>query len=185
MKRTFIAINTQLSDDSLELVDELKTELQDEKIRWVSNNNFHLTLFFIGDTAPNLIPDILKSLRNALCKFDSFLLKCRGLGVFRNYKNPKTLWFGFEPSEQLLRLKKEIDSVMSFLGFDQELAFNPHLTLGRTQFIRDKNNLKSLVDRFSNTPIQTFHVNEVLFIESVLTPQGAIYKPLDAIKLRI
>jgi len=184
MKRTFIAIKTAISEESEALLNHLKRELKDEKIRWVDTNNLHLTLFFIGDTSEELINEIKKKLMTELNNVKSFKLSCKGLGVFRNVYNPKAIWFGFEDSMSLDRLKNNLNQALKDLGFEiEEKIFKPHLTIGRTKHIKNKNKLKELMSSNENVKIQDFYIKEVSFYESILTSKGATYKVIDTFLL--
>ena len=46
MKRIFVGIDIQLKSKLMESVDRLKEDLSLEKIRWVPEENLHLTLIF-------------------------------------------------------------------------------------------------------------------------------------------
>lgn len=186
MRRTFIAIKTELNDSAVDLLEELKNELYDEKIRWVDASNFHLTLFFLGDTSGDLVEEVKDRLNEKLSDFKSFSLICKGFGVFRNVKTPRALWFGFKHSDELFALKRIIDNTLINLGLDVDKKdFNPHLTIGRTKFIADRQNLEALLKKYKDYNIQEFKISEVIFYESILTPQEAIYKEIENFKLDI
>jgi 2'-5' RNA ligase len=86
MKRTFIAIKLSINGVTQDFLDEVKNELKNEKVRWVDVINFHLTLFFIGDTQQEMISKISNCLRSRLKLINGFDIFCKGLGVFRNVK---------------------------------------------------------------------------------------------------
>lgn len=186
MRRTFVAIKTKLNDGGLDILSEIKDELYDEKIKWLNESNFHLTLFFMGDTSEDLIKMLKLELQEAMSTFKAFNLVCKGFGVFRNVKTPRALWFGFKKSNELLTLKNIIDEVMTKVGLDLDKKdFSPHLTIGRTKFIANRQSLGSLLKKYKNYKIQEFRITEVIFYESVLTPQGAIYKEIKKFDLDI
>ncbi|MBI9055163.1 MAG: RNA 2',3'-cyclic phosphodiesterase [Bacteroidales bacterium] len=184
MKRTFVAIKIEVFDKMEILINKIKEELKDEKIRWVDFKNLHLTLFFIGDTSEDLIHKVRKSLRANLSNIEGFNLNCESLGVFRNIYCPRAIWFGFKDSVKLQILKTVIDRSLKELGdFNEERAFKPHLTIGRTKDIKDKDKLKALMLDFENLKIDEFQIKEIIFYESILTSKGAIYKEIDKFQL--
>ncbi len=184
MKRTFIAIEIPLSNQTVDFINNIKSDLKDEKIRWVASNNMHITLFFLGDTNENEIGSICTKLSGALKDIDSFELICKGLGIFRSVYNPKALWLGFDKSGMLNSLKVEIGKVISDFGFTiEERKFKPHLTLGRMKYIKDRNNLKLLLEKYKDTYIQKFQISEIIFYESQLTTVGPIYKIIQKFSL--
>lgn len=186
MKRTFIAIKISISGATQDFLDKIMYELKDEKVRWVDLRNLHITLFFVGDTPAEMISKIREELRIRLKSQSQFELICKGFGIFRNLKSTRALWLGFEKSEQLLELKNRIDEVMKDLGleFDQR-SFSPHLTIGRTKFIKNRSQLQNLLDLYRESHFQNFKVSDVLFYESILTSDGPIYKEIEKFDLNI
>lgn len=184
MKRTFVAIKIPISKNTKKLLNEFKLILKDERIRWVENNNIHLTIFFLGNTEERKINDIGDHLNKALKGVKSFDILCKGLGVFRSVFNPKALWIGVEKSNSLKNIYLAVEEVMSSFGFVSEpREFKPHITIGRTKLIKDKDRLRKLLINYKEVEIQKLRISEVCFYESKLTPQGAIYEMLAKIPL--
>jgi 2'-5' RNA ligase len=184
MKRTFIAIKIPLSYKTKELLNNVKVELKDEKIRWVENHNMHITLFFLGDTDETKIVNIGNDLKNALHEFEAFHIQCKGIGVFKSIFRPRAFWIGIEKSKNLENLNSIIRDLMISFGFTSDYKeFRPHLTIGRLKHIKDIDKLKSLIDLYKEFEIQNVKVTEICFFESQLTPQGSIYKSLETICL--
>lgn len=184
MKRIFIGIKIPLSTKAAELMYDVKQELKDEKIKWVEKQNLHLTLFFLGNTDESYIDKISNQLTKSLAGIKSFNLKMEGLGVFKNSLNPKTVWFGIRNSENLINLKNAVDSAMSLFGFLFEGShFKPHVTVGRVKFVKNRKRFKTMIEKYSNAEIQELEINEVIFYESVLKPQGPVYEILKEFPL--
>lgn len=184
MKRTFIAVKIPVSKQTAEEIQNIKSELQDEKIKWVEIFNMHITLFFVGDIDEEMIQKISFNLYDLLNSKESFILKGKGVGVFKNLNNPRVLWMGIEESEYLQHLKLAIDRMMKKLGFEIEIRkFKPHLTLGRIKYVNDKRKLKNVLDCYKEFYFQDFEINKVIFYESKLTPGGPVYKVIKQIHL--
>ncbi len=184
MKRTFVAIKIQISKKTKELLNKLKIILKDEKIRWVEDNNIHITIFFLGNTEESKVNEIGDELTKALDGVKAFDLSFVGLGVFRSVFNPKALWIGIEKSNSLENIYRVIEEVMISLGFVSEhREFKPHLTIGRAKIIKDKDRLRKLLNNYKEIEIQKLKISEVCFYESKLTRQGSIYEILAKIQL--
>ena len=184
MKRTFVAIKLPISKQTAELVEDIKVQLSDEKIKWVDTWNMHITLYFLGDTDEELIGDIGEALKEKLKDFKSFIIQCKGLGIFKNIYNPKVLWFGIKKLEVLKYLKEKVDNVLEEFGFaKEEREFKPHLTLGRIKYIKNQLDLKNILSQYKDADIQEFKICEVVFYESQLTPAGPIYKVIKKFEL--
>lgn len=185
MKRTFWAI--KVSEQVEELIRQIYEALPTLKqgIKLVPPENVHITLKFLGDTEESLIDTISGSVREALTTLRPFDITVGGTGVFPSPKRPQVLFLDIKDGlEKLGGISKIIEQRMENLGFSREKrAFVPHLTLGRVKdFRRAWNGVESLL-RYTYTPV-TFQAREVVYYESQLTPQGAIYTPLTIITLK-
>lgn len=184
MKRTFIAIKIPLEKHKQEIISDIQKGLKEEKIKWVDTWNMHVTLFFLGDTEINVIPDIINEISAQLKDVKSFQLKLDGLGVFKSIREPKVVWIGIEESISLKKIKERIDQSVEYFGFNKDnRTFKPHLTLGRIKFIQDKSNLKDVLDNFADQDFGTINVKQVMYYESTLTPKGPIYKVIKQFDL--
>jgi len=180
MKRTFLAVKLTLLDDNNKLFSDLKIKFKDSLINWVNAENMHLTLFFLGETTENQIASICNKLREQLKDTKAFSFTLKRLGVFRNINDPRVIWLGVENVDKLKEVKKYIDSVLLKFDFQvEEKEFRPHLTLGRIKHLKQKNILNDLIEKYNDYKFQEVFVNEIVFYESVLTPNGPVYKVID------
>jgi len=184
MKRTFIAVKIPVSGTTAEIIQDIKSELQDEKIKWVETFNMHITLFFVGETHDEMIQKISSELENLLKNKKPFTLKGEGIGLFKNFNNPRVLWLGIEKSEYLEQVKKEIDQMMRNFGFAIEnREFKPHLTLGRIKRIDNKSKLKNILNHYMDVNFHDFYIDKIIYYESRLTSSGPVYKVIKQVAL--
>ncbi|NJK87763.1 MAG: RNA 2',3'-cyclic phosphodiesterase [Bacteroidales bacterium] len=185
MKRTFIAIDIPFNDQMSQCLNDFKSSLLSEKIRWLNEDQSHLTLKFLGETGENKISEINEKLKNSCSSFSPFKLIIQNTGIFPNLQNPKIVWFGIEPNDQLSSLHSVIEKEMKFFGFEPEKrTFTPHLTIGRIKFLKNRNLLKQILEEYSNSLLHTITVEQVIFYESILKPDGAIYEKLGKHSLK-
>jgi 2'-5' RNA ligase len=184
MKRIFIAVKIGVGDKLSRMISSMKSEFSSEGIKWTTNDNIHITLAFLGDTDGNKIKNIT-SMLNALCKtIIKFELTLRGTGVFKNINDPRILWTGIDPSESLMELHRSIIGGLKVLGHKiEERPFNPHLTIARIKYFRNKVALEKLLDIYKDMLFQKVAVDEVILYESILLPKGPVYKPLARFNL--
>ena len=158
-------------------------------VRWVNPNGIHLTLKFLGNIPPTIVPRILDALQAASQSHPPFNLSLGRLGVFPSPNNPRVLWVGLNGDLiALAKLQSSVEEHCCALGLDPDRRpFTPHLTLGRVRrslppsqrdLVRTALQDESTVDG-PQWPIQEIHL-----IHSTLTPQGAIYRSLGAIPLQ-
>jgi 2'-5' RNA ligase len=182
--RTFIAIPIPESGRKMlaKLQDDLRSCRAD--VRYVKPGAIHLTLKFLGEIDPEIVPDLTASLENASRALSRFELLLRGLGCFPNHRSPRVAWCGIEAeTENLLELQKQVDAACEAHGFPAEdRPFHPHLTLGR---IKGKRNLQALSDciKMGSDLECRFRVDHFNIYRSTLKPQGAVYTVLKTIPL--
>jgi 2'-5' RNA ligase len=140
--------------------------------RWVTPEQYHLTLRFIGEVNEAVardIDDVLSAL-HAAC----FTLELAGVGEFGS-KLPRALWAGIRPCAELVRLQKKIEFAMQRLGLPaEERKFTPHVTLGRLRNApREK-----VMDFVAHNSLFTggaFEAKSFALFSSHLGSAGAVY----------
>jgi RNA 2',3'-cyclic 3'-phosphodiesterase len=184
MKRIFIGLKVEQGEILKEIIAEMKTMLGSVQVKWIEPGNIHITLAFPGNTDESLITPVISMLNEKTTGSGKFVLTLKGAGVFRSFSDPRILWTGIEQSDKLKNLNETIVHGLTNIGIKlEDRPFNPHLTLGRIKHLNDKEILKSLVEKYKNTIIQTVPVNEVILFESILHSSGPEYKPLAKICL--
>jgi 2'-5' RNA ligase len=182
--RVFIAI--PLPQECLQALERAQKGLQSRRaeVRWASVSSIHLTLKFLGEVAPDLLPQLALSLRAAVTRARSFNLSLSELGSFPNSQNPRILWCGVGGDrDNLLHLQNIVETTCGSFGFPaEERPYSPHLTLGR---VKGRKNLRSLMDCIGTVRDLecSFRADHFNIYKSVLKPQGAVYTVLDTIAL--
>jgi 2'-5' RNA ligase len=179
MKRLFIAVKVNPEGELLRMISSLKALLGAENIKWVDTANIHLTLEFLGDTDEKRIRILGNMLKEKCTGFGPFDFVLAGLGVFKNFRDPRVIWIGIQSPEKLAILNNIISEGLKSSGFRiEERRFKPHLTLGRVKSCKDTENLKSVLEKYRDQQFQVVHVNEIILFESILSQTGPIYKSL-------
>lgn len=174
--RCFIAIDigSSIKKEIGEFVDSLKK--YDSDIKWVSPENVHLTLKFLGDTPQDNLPGIGDSLRKAIFSYRPFYIKIHGTGLFPNRKNPRVIWVGLENTETIGSLKGDIEDAMSSFGYQREdKDFRPHLTVGRVRSHKGMIGILKELDNFREKDFGSVEVDGIKLMKSELNPKGAKY----------
>ena len=149
--------------------------------RWVQPEHLHLTLRFIGEVDAM----VFKAVSEALAGVQSgiFSLRLEGVGFFPPRGKPRVVWVGIRKNEQLVLLRKRIDSALVRTGLDPEgRKYSPHITLARL-----KNTPPSKVGAFlahhGLFATEDYLVNEFLLYSSVLSNKGAKHYIEEAYRL--
>lgn len=177
--RTFIAL--QLPDDLVQELYSLQRLLLNKfsGVKWVEPKNMHLTLKFLGATSPDRITSITALLERAVQGFTAFHLAVSGIGAFPNPRNPKVVWAGIQPEQQLIFFQHQLESALAAIGYAREKrSFSPHLTLGRVRDTRARRDVRALIEEHSRTDLGSFTASRVIFFRSDLLPSGPVYSVL-------
>ena len=183
--RTFVAV--PLSPECHKMLEELQKKLRatGAEARWAAVSSIHLTLKFLGEIDPAVLPKLTESIRAASETEASFSLRLHGLGAFPDLRNPRVIWCGVEgDTHRLQQLQMKVEQACSDLGFPgEERGFHPHLTMGR---MKGKKNLQRLLEyiKIGSELECTFDACRYNIYKSTLTPRGAIYDILESIPLR-
>ena len=176
MHRLFVAIPLP------EPIRDLLVDAMDDspELGWVSYDNLHLTLRFIGEVERPLANDIGDQLSRI--RFPPFDLKIGGLGHFER-RNAGTLWAGVEPRKPLAELAVKVDRACIQAGLEPERrAFHPHITLARYGR-RSADAASSFEQRNGSLSSGAFEVREFVLFESQLSRHGARYEELETYTL--
>jgi 2'-5' RNA ligase len=186
--RCFVAIDLpqSLKDQLNSLIEGLKQADKGRKARWVRPDGIHLTLKFLGEVAPEKIPEIIAGTIEALSQpeIEPFNLLVGKLGVFPNLNAPRVMWVGVDGNLKALdQLQKAVEKALNPLGFPTEARpFSPHLTIGRVPDIgpEEKRKLGLLIQNYQGqTNFGAFQVEEAVLMQSEVRPEGAIYTLLQ------
>lgn len=142
--------------------------------KWVSPEQLHLTVRFIGDVDGALFRDIKNILDEV--NFTLFSLQLKGVGYFPPRGAPRVLWIGLEKSEPLQLLRKKIDSRLLQVRVEPEgRKFSPHITLARLKNspVQKIANFLSGNGLFSQEP---FMVEDFKLYSSILSSKGAYHR---------
>ena len=184
MKRIFIAIRIIPEKSLLSMISSYKLALKGDSIKWTDVSNMHITLVFLGDTPEKKVEELDNILKEQCSGSGEFELVISGSGVFKSIKDPRVLWTGVVNSEKMNRLQKILVKKLRESGIEfEKRLFSPHLTLGRIKKINDLDKLITILDEYWDHVTQRVKVSEIILYESILRPEGPLYKPLGKYSL--
>jgi RNA 2',3'-cyclic 3'-phosphodiesterase len=163
-------------------------------IGWVTADNLHLTLKFLGAVEVDRLDAVRAALDRAVHGVCAFDFAVEGLGAFPSLTRPRVIWAGIkDPSarrdrsaapsgrEALAELAERVERELTALGFAREArAFSPHITLGRVREPRPNPKLAAALDAARALVLGEVRVDRVCLMRSDLSPRGARYTELSS-----
>lgn len=178
MLRLFVAF--PIPDDVKHRAAPMLSGLRDA--RWVSPDNLHVTLRFIGEVDEAMAQDIDAELADVRGR--SIDLELSGVNVFESRGRVRAVWSKVMGGERLLHLQSRIEQATRRAGLDPDPhKYTPHVTLARLKNvpIRDVAPYLAHHGAFRAGPFTADHF--VLF-RSHLGHGGSHYEPLVEYDLR-
>ncbi|TXK52070.1 RNA 2',3'-cyclic phosphodiesterase [Pontibacter qinzhouensis] len=160
----------------------LATQLQpyqQEALRFVPEQNLHLTLFFIGNVPAGALPDVKEKIRIAAASHTAFELALHCLEPGPNPRSPRLLWARFAQNSNFEELNRHLTQQLALQPPKQQNPV-PHVTLAR--FRKDKPLPTALPTLLPETPVQ-LPVNAVALWQSELASPHPRYSILESYPL--
>ena len=172
--RLFIAI------DLPEVIKEALQSVREHTlpVKWSPVGNYHITMFFIGETGEEQAESIRRRLHE-VPPGSRLELQVAGLGAFPDTKRPRVIWAGITPKDPITDLHSRIQPVLrqAGAGFDDK-PFHPHVTLARTR--KRNGQISSFLEDRSEDYFGSFEATHFHLYNSELQQQGAIHHILDS-----
>ena len=155
------------------------------KVKWVEEENLHITLKFLGNTREDKVEKIVSSLKKALESCHSFSVNLGKIGAFPNVAKPRVIKVGISQGEEEIRsIAEKVEEALEPLGFEKEKRkFSAHITLGRVKSMDNIMLLLRNMQKESYDGLQ-MKVEKVLLMESKLTKKGPIYSVVEKFSLK-
>jgi len=176
--RTFVA--AVLPEEMKKQINTLveKYRPYNQSIKWVKEENIHITLNFLGEVAEANIEELTEIIGSALRGMSSFFVNVGGISAFPSPERPRVLWIGVDDPEQ--GLKKAYLAICDTLEHSalevhrENKEYIPHITIGRIKGRLDKNSVRNLY-ACQDQKYGEFQVKEIVLFRSILHPQGPRY----------
>lgn len=185
--RLFFA--TSIAPDAVRAVTELQKALRkrwgDPGIRWVSPDQLHYTLQFLGEIDDVLLPEVKEAASRALPGSMRFTLELSGIGGFPGHNAPRVIWVGAtRGGNELGVLASRLGRELRYVGFElEERPFKPHLTLARVKGPSAEREAARLLETQQVGPVAVSAVDAFVLMQSTLSPRGSTYSVLGTFPL--
>ena len=177
-ERLFIGF--KLPRSLISTIDMLKSTIVDKEkyYNWVSGNNLHLTLLYLGIQNMDEIDDICTKIQLVSNNFNDFHITVNGTG---NFSNNSVLFLKVEQEDGFIdkinfELRNQLDNLPKA---DENISrFYPHITIARKKkkYIKNKIDVKSFLNSVY-FPME-FHIKYFTLFKSISTEKGVRYNKI-------
>ncbi len=134
--RLFVAINLDdaVRGDIRDAIDHFP--VTDPPWRWADAATWHVTLKFLGETAPVDADRVVAALASVAPGHAAFDLALGGFGAFPNLRAPRVLFFGVGGgADETAAIARDVDAALhEAVGVEREQrAFHAHVTVARVK----------------------------------------------------
>jgi 2'-5' RNA ligase len=157
----------------------------DADLKWVEEENLHLSLKFLGDLDPDALSRLKGLLSVEALRWPAMTLTYAGIGTFPERGEPRVVWAGCGGDlEKLAALGGAVERAAEQVGVPRERKpFVAHLTIGRVKSGRNLKRLQSAIASQRDVPLGRDEVKEFVLYQSTLTNRGPIYESIAAFPL--
>ena len=141
--------------------------------RWISRENYHITLRFIGDIDDAQAEDLAEML--AETTGSSFSLSLKGVGNF-GARKPRSIHALVAPNNDLTELHARQERVCQMVGLEPEgRNFIPHITMARLKQGVATGDVKNYLAHYSPYRSASFKVSRFVLYSSKPSSGGGPY----------
>ncbi len=184
--RTFLAIELDPAVRTRLLALQESLGRASSDVKWVEEENLHLTLLFLGEVDERELLNICRAAQRAVADIPVFTMSIESARCFGSPRRPRTLWVGVGLGAQdVVAVHDALEKALLELGCyrREERQYTPHVTLGRGKGDRPSEPLAMALQKHQAFNAGESRVEEVLIMSSQLTPKGPIYTVMGRAKL--
>lgn len=162
---------------------KVKKNLQNSEVdvKWVRPEMFHITLYFLGETADERLVAIKKIIDQISKKHKPVEIELKGIGAFPSEREARVLWMGLSTTKELRAIHEDLAEQFVSAKFPKdEHDFVAHLSIAR---LRNKQSVSSLISPWIRKKFGEFSVGKLILFESIQTGPFSEYKIVHEAKL--
>jgi len=181
--RLFVGID--FPETTVAALAEFQSELRRQTCtgRFKRQENFHLTLKFLGETAEESLDRLTDALSRVAATHAPFRLGLGDIGQFGNGPTVRVVWVGLKGDlDRLKALQAGVETAAARVGFaPEDRPYRPHITVAQDVVFSDA----GWRARLKPTWPDEFAVTEFSLILSTQEYGRRVYIPLHIFKLQV
>ena len=152
-------------------------------LRWVEEQNLHLTVYFFGKWKEEALPNLKSCIDLVVKKHKAFSLHFRDLYLAPKAGNPRMIWARYEQKKAFVQLATAMNRMFAQLQPGHQFRNKPvpHITLARLKDWQADTPLPAV----SNKASWNLDCRELVLWQSELSESGAVYTELERWKLNL
>ncbi len=164
------------ADVARELDQRLHSARSPLGLRWIPEENLHITLWFFGEVSDARSTEIADRLRETW-HLPAFALTIAGAGVFPPSGPIRIVWLGVAAgADEIMAIHRELTARLVPLGLEPERRdYHPHVTLGRSQKSAGSSQRARAIIQRGDVQAGTCGIDHITLFQSRLSPRGAQY----------
>jgi 2'-5' RNA ligase len=142
-------------------------------VRWVGEDNLHLTVKFYGEAPEEDVTRLADGLAASVRGTGVLPMQLNGVNAFPALQRPRVIWAAVDAPPALELMQHRVEQAAASVGFPPEgKPFRPHITLGR---LKSGASLPhSAPDMLEQLELDVaFEASRVVLFESRLSREGA------------
>lgn len=162
---------------------KIKKNMQNSEVdmKWVKPDMFHVTMYFLGDTADERIIAVKKIIDQVSKKHKPVEVELKGVGAFPSEREARVLWMGLGTTKELRSVQEDLAEQFKSAGFPLDTHdFVAHLSIAR---LRNKQSVSSLISPWLRKKFGEFSVGKLILFESIQTGPFTEYKVVHEARL--
>ncbi len=159
----------------------MKTYCGTKGLRYIPEENMHLTLHFLGNIQEHMVDDICELLYSTCLKHSAGSYFLKHAGSFDTNSIARVVWAGIDDTDHtIMKFHRSLKHglIEAGLPFDKR-TYIPHLTLAYVKNLPSQlqTNLMQLLPDLITIPVSGMF-STVSLKQSVLKPEGAVHTTL-------
>lgn len=144
---------------------------------WVPQDNFHITLSFLGDREEAELPEIYARVEELASLCPPLRLRTKGLGAFPELESARVIFADVRRSKNLLEIQSKLETA---LKQEPETDYHPHISLYR---LRNLKSARKLIEPWRNQFAGEIMADSIQVFKSVQQGAYRVYVPLASFAL--
>ncbi|MCG5219912.1 RNA 2',3'-cyclic phosphodiesterase [Streptosporangium sp. KLBMP 9127] len=133
-------------------------------LRWLSRDNWHVTLAFLGEVPDRVLPRLEERLARAAARHAPMTFSFTGAGAFPSARRSRVVWSGLDgPRADLVKLAASLQAGARRAGAVEtdDKRLRPHLSVARSREDVDVRPLVAALSSFTGAPWEASEIHLV------------------------